>query len=132
MKRIFERLGALILGGVVLVGVSGCVPLVIGAAAGVSGYAWVKGELAHEFNHSAEKAHRAVSRAMRDLKLAVYEDKGDRLSAKIHAKFSDGTDVNIFIEAKTEKACVVKIRVGLLGDKEKSEMVLSVIKKRLS
>lgn len=131
MKRIFERLGVLILGGVVLVGVSGCVPLVIGAAAGVSGYAWVKGELAHEFNYSAEKAHRAVSRAMRDLKLAVYEDSGDRLSARIHAKFSDGTDVNIVVSAKTERVSVVKVRVGLLGDKEKSEMILSAIKKRL-
>ncbi len=68
---------------------------------------------------------------MRDLKLAVYDDKGDRLSAKINAKFVDGTDININVEAKTERSAIVKIRVGLLGDKEKSEMIFSAIKKRL-
>lgn len=111
--------------------VAGCVPLVIGAAAGVGGYAWVQGELVQPMNTSAEKLHRAASRAMRDLKLAVYEDKGDRLSGKINAKFADGTDVNIHIDAKTEYKSEIKIRVGVLGDKEKSEMIFTAIKRRL-
>lgn len=131
MKKIGQLLAPGAVVAVLLLASSGCVPLVIGAAAGVGGYAWVKGELVHEVAAPAEKLHRAISRAMRDLKLAVYEDKGDRLSAKITAKFADGTDVNINVEAKTERSSTVKIRVGLLGDKEKSEMIFSAIKKRL-
>lgn len=131
MKKILEKVKPVMLVAVFLISASGCVPLVIGAAAGVGGYAWVKGELSHEVVVPAEKLHRAASRAMRDLKLAVYEDKGDRLSAKINAKFVDGTDVSISIEAKTELSSTINIRVGLLGDKEKSEMIFSMIKKRL-
>lgn len=131
MKKIGQLLAPSAVVAVLLLASSGCVPLVIGAAAGVGGYAWVKGELVHDVAVPAEKLHRAISRAMRDLKLAVYEDKGDRLSAKINAKFSDGTDVNINVEAKTERSSTVKIRVGLLGDKEKSEMIFSAIQKRL-
>lgn len=130
MKKI-RQISNFLLAAICLLGASGCVPLVIGAAAGVGGYAWVKGELVQEVSVSAEKLHRASSRAMRNLKLAVYEDKGDRLSAKIKAKFADDTDVNIAVEAKTERSATVKIRVGLLGDKEKSEMIFSAIKKRL-
>ncbi|MCB9757439.1 MAG: DUF3568 family protein [Candidatus Omnitrophica bacterium] len=110
---------------------SGCVPLVIGAAAGVGGYAWVKGELANDVNVSAEHLRRAASRAVRDMKLKIKEDKGDRLTAKIVAEFSDGTDVNINITAKTERSATIAIRVGLLGDKEKSQMIFAAIQKRL-
>lgn len=109
----------------------GCVPLVIGAAAGVGGYAWVKGELANDVNVSAEHLHRAASRAVKDMKLTIKEDRGDRLTAKIVAEFSDGTSVNINIAAKTERSSIVAIRVGLLGDKEKSQIVFNAIKKRL-
>ena len=110
---------------------SGCVPLVVGAAAGVGGYAWVKGELANDVNVSAERLHQAASRAVRDMKLRTKEDKGDRLTAKIVAEFSDGTDVNINIAAKTERSATIAIRVGLLGDKEKSQMIFAAIQKRL-
>lgn len=130
MRKLFQ-FGLGFLAVVLSVGLAGCVPLVIGAAAGVGGYAWVQGELVQPINASAEKLHRAASRAMRDLKLAVYEDKGDRLAGKIVAKFADGTDVNIHIEAKTEYKSEIKIRVGVLGDKEKSEMIFSAIKRRL-
>ncbi len=110
---------------------SGCVPILVGAAVGAGGYAWIQGELVNELNVSAERLHRAATRAMRDLKLAVMEDKGDRLSAKIKAKYSDGTDVIITINARTEKTSTLKVRVGLLGDKEKSEIISTAVQKRL-
>ena len=116
---------------VLILSASGCIPLVIGAAAGVGGYAWMQGELAQDLSAATERVHRASSKAMRDLKIAVYEDTGDRISARIVAKFTDGTDVNIQINAKTEYQSVIKIRVGVLGDKEKSELILNAIKKRL-
>ncbi len=131
MKKIFQQ-GRTALGvGLLILSASGCVPLVLGAAAGVGGYAWIQGELTNDLNVSAEKLHRAASRACRDLKLAVYKDVGDRLNARINAKFVDGADVKIAIEAKTEQVANIKIRVGLLGDKEKSEIILRAIQKRL-
>lgn len=128
MKRLFIS-GILMC--LLMLNVSGCIPLVVGAAVGAGGYAWIKGELVQEFNVSSLKLHAATSRAMRDLKLAVYEDKGDRLTAKVTAKFADGADVNIHIQAKTEYKSEIKIRVGILGDKEKSDAILTAIKRRL-
>ena len=119
--------------GIFAVTASGCIPVIVGAgvAVGAGGYAWIQGELVNELNVSAERLHKAASRAMRDLKLAVMEDKGDRLSAKIKAKYSDGTDVAITVTARTEKAATLRVRVGLLGDKEKSELISTAIQKRL-
>ena len=131
MKKIFQKFSPNFLTAIILLSAPGCVPLVIGAAAGVGGFAWVQGELVNDLQVPAERLHKAVSRAMRDLRLAVMEDKGDRLSAKVLAKYSDGTDVTISIAAKTEKVSTLKIRVGILGDKEKSELILNAIQKRL-
>ncbi|MCB9772350.1 MAG: DUF3568 family protein [Candidatus Omnitrophica bacterium] len=131
MKELIVRAKAAFLTITVVMSAAGCIPLVVGAAAGVGGYAWVQGELANDVSVSNEKLHRAVIRAVRDLKLAVYEDKSDRLSSKVFAKFADGTDVHINTVAKTERVATVKIRVGLLGDKEKSEMIFAAIQKRL-
>jgi len=131
MKKIFLQCAPGFFTIALLLNVVGCVPLVIGAAAGVGGYAWIQGELVQDISTSAEKLHRATTRAMRDLKFAVYEDRGDRISAKVIAKFADGTDVKIYINAKTEYLAGIKIRVGILGDKEKSETILNAIKRRL-
>lgn len=109
---------------------SGCF-LLVGAAVGAGGYAWVKGELEKTYEVPAERLHSATTRALRDLKLVVSENVGDRISAKIRAQFADGADVAIHIEAKTERASTVKIRVGILGDKEKSEMIIRTIENRL-
>lgn len=110
---------------------AGCVPLVIGAAAGVGGYAWVNGELAKEYPVSAEKLYRAALRGVKKLNLAITSEKSDRLSGKISAKFADGKTVDVNIEAVTEKTAKLKVRVGMFGDKTKSEMVLSAIEKNI-
>lgn len=119
------------LAAIFLITAAGCIPLVVGAAVGAGGYAWVKGELEKDYEVTAEKLHRAAVRGLRDLKLVVKEDKGDRISASIKAEFSDGTDVSIHVAAKTERVANIKIRVGLLGDKERSEMIINAIEKRI-
>lgn len=116
---------------VLLVSAAGCIPLVVGAAVGVGGYAWISGRLEQEFNVPAERLRRASVRGLRDLKVAIMEDVGDRVSARINAKFSDGANIDIAIDAKTEKVSTIKIRVGVLGDKERSELILNAIQKRL-
>lgn len=109
----------------------GCVPLVIGAAAGVGGYAWVNGELAKDYPVSTEKLYRAALRGVKSLNLIIVSEKSDRLSGKINAKFADGKTVDVNVEAVTERAAKLKVRVGIFGDKTKSEMVLKAIEKNL-
>ena len=110
---------------------AGCIPLLVGAAAGAGGYAFVRGVLVKQFDVSATELHRAAVQALKSLDLSINYDKGDRLSAKVRSEFSDGKDVKIDIVAITEETSQLKIRVGAFGDKLRSEMVLSAVEKNL-
>ena len=108
---------------------AGCVPLLVGAAAGAGGYAFVRGALVKQFDVPANELHQAAIKAIKSLDLTVTYDKGDRLSAKVRSEFADGKDVKIDVVAVTEETSQVKIRVGVVGDKLRSEMILSAIEK---
>jgi len=114
-----------------LLAVSGCAALVVGAAAGAGGYAWVSGSLTKEFMVPAQDLQQATERALRDLMVSVKEERKDRLSALYKAEFAEGQDMSVVIQALTERTAKVKIRVGIFGNKARSEMVLSAIEKRL-
>lgn len=118
--------------GVLILTTAGCLPLIVGAAAGAGGYAYVRGVLVKQFDVSATDLHRAAVSGLKDLDLPISYDKDDRLSAKVRAEFSDGKDVKIDIVAVTEETSQIKIRIGLFGgDKLRSEMVLSAVEKHL-
>ncbi len=110
---------------------SGCVALAVGAAAGAGGYMWVKGQLVKEYPVPSEKLQRATLRALKNMGLAIVEQKGDRLAAKIESAFQDGKKIHIAVEAVTERSSRIKIRVGVFGDKMRSEMVLNAVEKNL-
>jgi len=128
MRNIRGMIWAGLLSGVL---VSGCVPLVVGAAAGVGGYAWLNGVLVKEYTVSAERLQRAVVRGTKELKLVVEEQKADRLSGKTVAKFSDGKKVTIDVQAVTERTAKLSVRVDIFGDKTRAEMVMNAIEKYL-
>ncbi len=111
---------------------SGCFWLVAGAAAGAAGYAWVSGALVKEFNVSTEQLHEATIRALRDLEMPIKKDDYDRLTATLKSEFADGQDVVIRIDAITEKASKIQIRVGMLGNKNRSEIIYNTIMDQLS
>lgn len=110
---------------------SGCVPLVVGAAAGAGGYIWLKGALEKEFAATAERTRTGVVRAFKELKLSILEDSGDRLQGRVVGEFSDGEKVAVYIDALTERTSKVQVRVGLLGDKPKSEIILAAIERNI-
>lgn len=110
---------------------SGCAALLVGAAAGVGGYAWVSGALVKEYPVSAEKTHQALLRALKQLDIHVTEDKGDRLSAVVRARLADGRAVKIGVDALTERSAKIRIRVGVFGDRLKSEMIVNALDKLL-
>jgi hypothetical protein len=113
-----------------VISTSGCF-LILGAAAGAGGYAYVSGVLEKNFTVSAEKLEVATKRGLKDLSLVLESEESDRLSAKYRSTLADGNTVKIDIKALTEKTSVIRIRIGIIGDKSKSEMVLSAIQKFL-
>ena len=110
---------------------SGCVPLLIGAAAGAGGIVYVKGALVHNIDESVEDIHKASLAALKDLNLFVTSDELNRHSAEIKAEYEDGKKINIKVDAITEYVSKVTVRVGMVGDQEDSRLILNAIEKKL-
>jgi hypothetical protein len=131
MVSAFKKISLLVLLFVVVLSASGCFALFLGAAAGAGGYAWVSGALEKDYLNPAEKLEQATNRGLKDLQLVIKEQERDRLSAKIRTQFADGQSVNIDIKALTEKSARLRIRVGVFGNRTRSEMVLNAIEKHV-
>lgn len=116
---------------ILLLTVSGCVPLIIGAAAGAGGITYVKGALVKNVDYSVEQVHKAALAALKDLELFVMEDELNRHSSVIKAEYEDGQSVQVNIDALTERSSKITIRVGIFGDQEESRTILSAVEKRL-
>ncbi len=116
---------------VLAVSLSGCAALVVGAAAGAGSYVWVKGALVKEFEVPAQDLYQATKEGVSQLGLNINEDRADRISAVLAASFADGSGVKINIDALTEVRSKIRIRVGVFGDKGKSELIFNAIQKNL-
>ena len=131
MTRYFNPTILAVLLSATLATTQGCVPLLIGAAAGAGGVVWAKGGLEQNFDKSVDQLHRASLAGLRDIKCAVSSGQIRKHLAKIKFKFDDGQEGTINISAMTERSSRLKIRVGILGDETKSQIVLNAILKHL-
>ena len=106
---------------------TGCAALLVGAAAGAGGVAYVQGELKVIESVPVDTAQRAAEKALQDLKLAVLKRQQDGLSGVIEARTSTDQKVTIKTKRISEKSTEVGIRVGVLGDEAKSRQILNRI-----
>ncbi len=101
--------------------------LLVGAAAGAGGVIWVKGRLAQELNAPLDRVHAASLKALEKMELPLIIDQKDKLSAKIESEFSDRARVRINIKSITTRSSRIEIRVGTLGDEQRSRQILDNI-----
>lgn len=130
MNRVCRFLREGVVWGCLLTALSGCVPLVVGAAA-AGGVAYVRGDLEKNFDKSVDQLHKTSIAALKSLKTAIHSDNVKRHTARIRFALDDGTKGEIRIEALTERSAKLSIRVGILGDETQSQMILSAIEKKL-
>lgn len=109
----------------------GCVALAVGAAAGAGGYAYIKGALEKNVDYSLEQSHRAALAALKDLKMEIKEDTLNINDAQVTARGKDKESISVVIESLTERSSKIKVRVGVFGDQDKSQVILNAIQKRL-
>jgi len=126
----FQRtLMILSLGAIVLTS-SGCF-LLIGAAAGAGGYAYVRGALQKNVDSTVKKIHSSSLKALKGLDIFVTDDELNVHSAKVNGEYADGKRVIVDIEALTERSSKIKVRVGTWGDKDRSLVIIGAIEKQL-
>ena len=97
----------------------------------IVGIGYLRGELKQNLDSSVEDVNKAALKALKDLDVFVIEDTLDRHKSIIKGEYADGKKVTIIIEALTERAAKVRIRVGALGDEVKSRTILGAVKDNL-
>lgn len=107
---------------------SGCTALVIGSAVGAAGaYVWTQGNLQLNINHSAEDLYAAARETLDELDILVERDNHDRFGANISGRMASGSKVLIKIAGLTEYSAKIRVRVGVLGNLEQSQMIMNLI-----
>ncbi len=103
----------------------------VGAGAGAGTMAYIDGSVTDTLDANMNVSHKAVLKAMQDLKLTTTSDSMDELNAEVIARDSRDEKIKIELEKLTESATKVSIRVGLFGDQSLSVDILGQIKKNL-
>jgi hypothetical protein len=119
-----------LLGTTVLVS-SGCVALLLGAAAGAGGIAYVKGTLEKNFDVPVEKVHRATLAAFKKIGVTLISEEKTQHSSELKGAFADEKEVKVSILSLTERTSKIQIRIGVFGDEDRSQIVLNAIQRRL-
>jgi hypothetical protein len=117
--------------GFILLANQGCIPLLIGAAAGAGGVVFIKGNLEQNVDYPVKHVYEASLDGLKRLNIDVYQKTLNDHSALIYGRFDTGEKARVVITALTEQASSLKIRVGFVGDESKSSLVLDAIKKAL-
>lgn len=112
---------------------AGCQVLLLagGAAAGAGAVIWHEGRLEQNLDAPLAQTVQAAEDALEALGLPVLESKADKLTAHLESEYADGKHVWIDMEALSEATTRARIRVGVMGDKERALNVLDAIKDRL-
>jgi hypothetical protein len=129
--KLFHKVNFNILCAVSVMTMAGCVPLIIGAAAGVGGVAYVNGSLVRNVDEPVEKVHKAALAGLKKLGLFVTSDELDKHSSTIRAQYEDAKKVRVSIEALTEYVTQVSIRVGTFGNQDESYAILDAILEKI-
>ncbi len=110
---------------------SGCVAVVAGAAGGAGMAFWLEGKIREEVKAPIPKVVKAVTSALKSMRIEVTKTTVKDEVAQIKAEYSDKRVVWIDVKKLTEDSSQIEIRVGMKGDKEASTKILERIKRYL-
>lgn len=78
-----------------------------------------------------EKVHRAAVAGLSDLGLRPVTSRVDKLSGLVDGSMADGTAFEVRLEAAGDAQTTIRVRSGLLGDRERSTQLFRAIEARL-
>jgi hypothetical protein len=105
---------------------TGCIPLLAGAAGGAGTAAWLSGKMVQEFHSSYENTIDASKQALIALNLNVDKETRQDTVTQIRSQYSDGREIWVDVHKLTEDTSRVEVRVGV-GDKEAASKIMKKI-----
>jgi len=124
----YKKLLNLVFVSILFLSLSGCVALVAGTAGGAGTALWLEGKISEEVNAPLNKVVKAVTAAMRDMRLEVTKTTVKEEVAQIKGKYTDGRIIWIDVKRLSDRSSQIEIRVGMRGDKDVSTKILNRIK----
>ncbi len=124
----------MVLAGCIVATCSGCAALVVagGAAAGAGTYAYMNGELCVSERATIDQAWDATYEAAKAMRLRPIKAEKDALTGKLHAKGVSSNEVFINLKSLSAEHTEIRIRVGVFGDEDLSERILTEIRHQLA
>jgi hypothetical protein len=107
-------------------GLSGCAYVVagaVGAGIGFGTYKYVDGNLERDYLGPMPKIWVATVAALDKLKVTPEVQESDYFGGLVKGIMHDGTKVTVQLKRESESSTEVGVRVGIFGDKEKSETI---------
>lgn len=108
--------------------VSGCAAVVVGAAAGAGGFAYVNGEMTGTQPASLDQTWAAAQTTMQELQFPILTKSKDGAQAELTAKDSKGTKITLHLKRLSDTATDARVRVGVFGDQTLSRTILDKIR----
>ena len=123
----FRRLAALIISGLLLINIYGCVALLAGAAGGAGTAAWLSGKLSQDVNAPFERTVKAAGTALESFKFHIEKETVKDNVAQLISRYGDGREIWIDVRRITDSSSKIEVRVGATGDKKAAQRILDRI-----
>lgn len=122
----------LLLAGCALVAQGCAVALVAGGlAAGAGGVAYVRGDLEAITDQTVKQVHEASVETMREMGMLITTKRVDLVSSEVVGYTADDKKVKIKAEFERANETKVSIRVGVFGDKARSQYIYDKLRENL-
>jgi uncharacterized lipoprotein len=118
-----DRLGRSVLLSLFAFCLAGC-PVLLGAGAGAGTYRLVQGDLAKLYYQAPyDTAWEAAFVTLEEMEMTVAKEDRGETEGKIEAKRFDGSPVRMILKQKSLDVTDVRVRVGVIGDRAKAELL---------
>lgn len=117
--------------GMMAIGTSGCVALVVGAGAGAGTYGFVKGKTEVVLESPYNTVWKATGSALRAAGVTPTGQTRDALAGTYKGERADGANVVVDVSSLARNTTTLGIRVGAFGDRAFQERLADDIKGRL-
>jgi hypothetical protein len=110
-----------------LVHLTGCIPVLAGAAAGGGTAAWISEKSTQEVNASFDKTVKAAESALNSLGLKITKETKKDDVAQIMSKYTDGKTIWVDIHRISDSISKIGVRVGAISDDEAQRKIMNKI-----
>jgi len=112
------KLAAVLMAMALAAGCAATLLMGVGGLAALGTYKWVEGTMEKDYPRPMRETFDATMDAARKLNLRITSEQYNPSESRILASTSDGTDVKVELISRPNEITTVKIRFGMMGNKD--------------